>query len=275
MKKLIFLLIPSFIFINCKVEDNNTPIKTTEVASMSKKYEISQKHNSILDSSITIDDILGKVVYENDKRFINIPGEYADSDSRYMLEEAFLQYKKMHKAAKKEGLDLKIVSAARNFDDQKRIWERKWNGQTTLSNGMNLAKVRMNDEQKARMILLYSSMPGTSRHHWGTDIDINDVEEEYFEGAKGQREYEWLDKNASKYGFCQVYSEKGENRPNGYEEEKWHWSYMPIADKYLAKAKEELNYEMISGFDGSHTAKQLQVIEHYIGGIEKNCNQWH
>ena len=48
----------------------------------------------------------------------------------------------------------------------------------------------------------------------------------YFESGKGKQEYEWLRDNAYEFGFCQVYSEKGMERKYGYEEEKWHWSYI-------------------------------------------------
>ena len=51
-------------------------------------------------------------------------------------------------------------------------------------------------------------MPATSRHHWGTDMDINSVEDDYFKDGKGKKVYRWLVENASKYGFCQVYSDK-------------------------------------------------------------------
>ncbi|MFM9004881.1 MAG: D-alanyl-D-alanine carboxypeptidase family protein [Flavobacteriales bacterium] len=38
----------------------------------------------------------------------------------------------------------------------------------------------------------FSSMPGTSRHHWGTDIDLNSVEPSYFLSGKGLLIYQWL-----------------------------------------------------------------------------------
>lgn len=65
--------------------------------------------------------------------------------------------------------------------------------------------------------MLYSSMPTTSRHHWGTDMDINSVEPEYFESGQGLLEYNWLKANAHKFGFCQPYSPKDDgSRTQGY-----------------------------------------------------------
>ena len=62
----------------------------------------------------------------------------------------------------------------------------------------------MDSLKAAKTILLYSSMPTTSRHHWGTDMDINSLENSYFASGQGLKEYTWLKKNAAKFGFCQV-----------------------------------------------------------------------
>jgi len=60
-------------------------------------------------------------------------------------------------------------------------------------------------------------MPTASRHHWGTDVDINSVDPDYFLNGTGLQEYEWLKKNAYKYGFCQPYSPKDSvHRSTGY-----------------------------------------------------------
>ena len=40
----------------------------------------------------------------------------------------------MAEAAKKEGVILTIISATRNFESQKRIWENKWNGLLQIIN---------------------------------------------------------------------------------------------------------------------------------------------
>ena len=38
----------------------------------------------------------------------------------------YVKFKEMHTAAKKDGINFLIVSGTRNFDEQKSIWERKW-----------------------------------------------------------------------------------------------------------------------------------------------------
>jgi len=114
-------------------------------------------------------------------------------------------------------------------------------------------------------------MPGSSRHHWGTDIDINALTNEYFEKGKGQKEYDWLVANAASFGFCQPYSPKGDARPYGYNEEKWHWSYLPISKKLSEQYKLRIKNEDIKGFAGAESAPQIDIVNKYVLGINKAC----
>ncbi len=136
---------------------------------------------------------------------------------------------------------------------------------------MSAAKKYPDPKTRALKILLYSSMPGTSRHHWGTDIDLNSFVNSYFEKGEGAKIYDWLTANAASYGFCQPYTEKGESRPFGYEEERWHWSYLPLAKQLTELAKVKLKDEAISGFKGAEVAPQIRVVEKYVLGISKSC----
>ena len=71
---------------------------------------------------------------------------------------------------------------------------------------------------KAIDILTYSSMPGTSRHHWGTDIDFNSLENSYFDAGDGLKVYEFLKRCGEELGFMQVYtSKKWQNWVRGRE----------------------------------------------------------
>ncbi len=177
----------------------------------------------------------------------------------------------MYLEAKKDGVNLTIRSATRNFDYQKRIWERKWTGETKIENGKDASKAYPNARERALKILEFSSMPGTSRHHWGTDMDLNSFSNEYFEKGKGLKEYEWLITHAKDFGFCQPYSEKGNRRPFGYNEEKWHWSYLPIAKKLTDMAKDSMKDDLIKGFKGAETAKEIGVVKKYVLGINRDC----
>jgi LAS superfamily LD-carboxypeptidase LdcB len=177
----------------------------------------------------------------------------------------------MHEAAASDGIDLKILSATRNFNEQKRIWEAKWTGERLVQNNENLANSTPDPKERALKILRWSSMPGSSRHHWGTDIDLNAFENNYFESGEGLKIYNWLTSNASSFGYCQPYTPKNDLRPNGYNEEKWHWSYLPIAKPLSDAAKAHLKNEMIKGFKGSETAVSIDILNNFILGINNAC----
>lgn len=114
-------------------------------------------------------------------------------------------------------------------------------------------------------------MPGSSRHHWGTDIDLNDLNPAYFESGHGKKIHDWLSTHAHTYGFCQPYSPKNASRPYGYNEEQWHWSYVPIARQLTDLAKANLKNALIKGFAGAETAATIQVVEKYVLGINPDC----
>lgn len=113
--------------------------------------------------------------------------------------------------------NLPIVSALRNLTYQGGIWDRKWDGQYgNISNPV----------LRGLGILEYSAMPGTSRHHWGTDLDFYSLDNSDFDHGIGKIIYTWMQVNAYKYGFCQPYTA---GRCAGYNEERWHWSYVPVS----------------------------------------------
>ena len=187
-----------------------------------------------------------------------------------MQKDALKAFTEMHAAATKEGIQLVIKSAARNFDYQHGIWQRKWDGTTTLSDGTKATAIA-DHAQRARKILEYSSMPGSSRHHWGTDIDINSFNNTYFAEGEGLELYTWMKNNAASYGYCQPYTAKGKLRPYGYNEEKWHWSYTPLSKIITAYAREHLTNADLQGFEAAEVADRVLVKERYILGISEEC----
>lgn len=202
--------------------------------------------------------------------FVEVEAEYADRSGLLLHKETYAAFLKMQAAAKADGVILKIRSATRPFEYQKGIWERKWTGERQVD-GKDLSKSLPDAKARALKILEFSSMPGTSRHHWGTDIDLNSFENSYFEKGQGLKEYQWLAQNADKYGFCQVYSEKGDDRPHGYNLEKWHWSYLPLAQPLTEFAREQLKDTDIQGFMGAEVATRIGVVGKYVLGINPAC----
>ncbi len=207
-------------------------------------------------------DLLGKLNMRQHPDFVNVEAKYAAHQHFWVRQEVYQAFLNMRAKAEKEGIRLKITSAGRSFADQKGIWEAKWKARRPKFGS---------DEATAKNILKYSSMPGMSRHHWGTDIDLNNKNDGYWQTEKGKKEYAWLIKNAPNFGFCQTYTPKDQRRPEGYDEEKWHWSYMPLASKFLEQYKKNIQYQDIQGFSGAHTAQALQTIEKYVFGINPEC----
>jgi len=224
------------------------------------------------ENEYSIEYLMGKFNPIEHADFIEVPLEYADQKGRYIRKEVLEAFINMYNEAAKEGIFLKIKSATRNFDHQKTIWENKWLGKTILEDGVNALKDIKNPKERALKILQYSSMPGTSRHHWGTDMDFNSFNNDWFDQGEGLKLYTWLKINAHKYGFCQPYTAINEERPNGYFEEKWHWTYLPTSTRLTDLAKIQLTDEMISGFKGSETALEIGVVSKYILGIHPSCH---
>lgn len=225
----------------------------------------------VIDESLSLDFICGRFSPEEDSSFVEIDMKYADKKGMFMKRAAYDAFIEMYNAAQEDGFLLVIRSAARNFEYQKKIWERKWSGQTILSDGSNAQLDYPDPLTRAKKILEYSSMPGTSRHHWGTDVDFNSFDNSWFEQGEGLMLFTWLEKNASLYGFCRPYTAFDENRKYGYNEEKWHWSYVPLAKKYTRFAEARLKDEDISGFLGAELSQELSVVEKYVLGINPEC----
>lgn len=221
-----------------------------------------ETNSEMSNPDVSKDFLLGKFDYKSDDKFVLVDKKWCDKEI-YLQKKTFEAFVKMAEAAQEDDIDLKIVSGTRNFNDQKVIWEKKWKA--------NEKKIK-SPKDNALKILLFSSMPSTSRHHWGTDMDINSVEEEYFKEGKGKREYRWLVENASKFGFCQVYSDKKGGKRTGYNQEVWHWSYMPLSNYYLENYVKNITYSDIKGFIGSETAKEIDMIKNYVQGINKSCS---
>jgi LAS superfamily LD-carboxypeptidase LdcB len=213
--------------------------------------------------------VLGKFEPTSHPDFAKVPISLADKEGMFLRKDALDSFRSMAQSAAADGIQLRIISATRNFNHQKRIWESKWNGDR-LVNGKNLKQTMPDPAFRAKEILRYSSMPGTSRHHWGTDIDINSLSSSYFKSGKGRKEYEWLVKNAGKFGFCQVYSTKNTDRPNGYEEEEWHWSYLPSAKRFQAYHLMHVTDDELVGFAGARSLG-IKEISGYVSGISPTC----
>ncbi len=206
------------------------------------------------------DYLLGRFDPTSNPNFIAVGKPYSDRPGMMLRKEALEAFKKMFAAAKKEGVVFNIISSTRTFAQQKAIWEGKWT---------RFAKDASAPKDRALKILEYSSMPGSSRHHWGTDMDLNDLNNAAFEpGGKHEKAYTWLVAHAHEYGFGQPYTA---GRPTGYHEEKWHWSYLPLSRDFLAAYRQRLSEKDIQGFQGAEMATEIGIVKNYVLGIATAC----
>ena len=82
-----------------------------------------------------------------------------------MQVEVYEAFDRMRTAAAKKGIEMKVVSAYRSYNRQREIWNAKYKAFTQEG---------LEPKYAIEKIITYSTLPGTSRHHWGTDIDIID-----------------------------------------------------------------------------------------------------
>ena len=206
------------------------------------------------DFEYSILELMGKVDIELYGEGINL---------RAQAHDAFVE---MKKAAYSEGIDLKIVSSYRNFARQEAIFERKFERYTD-EDGM----VPIDAIDK---IIEYSTIPGTSRHHWGTDIDIVDgyrkvkgdvlVPSKFEAGGPYEDFKKWMDENSKIFDFHLVYTD--EPKRKGFKYEPWHYSFAPISKPMLTafRSKNILQLLQKETFLGS---------EHFTNGFIKTYVQ--
>ena len=154
------------------------------------------------------------------------------SDTILLEKETYSAFVKMKDAAKKDGIIIKLVSGFRDFYRQQMIWNNKYKKFTN--------EFSLDGPTAIKEIVRFSTIPGTSRHHWGTEIDIIDknfenekdllISNKYEEGGIFNSLKKWMDKNSKRFGFYIVYDDDS-NRP-GFEYEPWHYTYKPISDLY-------------------------------------------
>lgn len=170
------------------------------------------------------------------------------------------------------GFDLQLVSAFRDFERQKAIFNAKAQGERQLLDdaGQVLDYFSLNPMQRLLAILRWSAMPGASRHHWGCDIDVFDAKAMNFKAvqlvpseveANGPCApmHNWLsDKINSNqsHGFYRPY----EYDCGGVAPERWHLSYAPQSMVY----ERVLNKNLLLSLLGESTLELFAEIQKNI-----------
>ncbi len=205
--------------------NRRTFTKTAILGSIAATIPV-QLYASITENQISENELLGK------------GNPVLTSGTGYKLRpDAASAFERLKAAALKDKIQVKVVSSYRNYAHQNSIWERKYN---------RFRKSGLSPTQAIQKIIDYSTIPGTSRHHWGTDIDLIDgrpkvtgdvlVPSKFHGTGPFCKFKEWMDVHANSFGFYLVYTDRKDRK--GFKYEPWHYSYAPLSIPYLKSYKE-------------------------------------
>ena len=200
--------------------------------------------------------------------------------NRLLHKQVIADFSALQQAAKRDGFTLHIASAFRSFERQLLIWNKKYAGLTPILDEHEVAiqSDKISEIEKLYKILHWSALPSTSRHHWGTDIDVYDPtllpaeqslqlqKSEYLNGGYFSELTEWLGNNIEQFGFYRPY----QHDQGGVAQEPWHISYFPLADDFLS----QLDLDLISNTLKQYSIQGESLIQQELPTIYKQyiCN---
>lgn len=211
--------------------ENIERYQTLSDSSSYEPEEVVMRVNTQIDRDFYTDV---KIVEDPDDPFVlvnkyfEVPQDYEPSDlvsvgnGQKMRSEAAEHVNKLLKDINADELYLQAQSGFRSIDLQTRLY----------NNYVSRDGVAEADT--------YSARPGSSEHHTGLAIDLSHdgTLEETFENTK---QFEWLEKNAHKYGLILRYP-KDKVYMTGYMYEPWHYRYVGVEVATLIK-NEGITYE--------------------------------
>jgi len=194
-------------------------------------------------------------------------------------------FRELRDEAAAAGFDLAILSGFRSFDKQLSIWNRKARGELAVldSDARPIDIAILTDRELVFSILRWSALPGASRHHWGTDLDLYDAAARPagYEIELIPLEFEaagmfaplsrWLDEriaNGSSAGFFRPY----DRDRNGVAPEQWHLSYAPLASQYLQLLTPALLQQTIESADMMLKDVVLENLDEIVTRFVRNTN---
>lgn len=197
----------------------------------------------------------------------------------HLLPSTLQAFTALRQAAQSAGLDLRIASSFRSFERQRLIWDEKFTGTrpVTDAQGQPIALDSLSDSEKLSAILRWSALPGSSRHHWGSDLDIYDgrihdqgyclqlLPAEYL-SADGpcHKLYLWLQQHAAQFGFYWPF----EQDQGGVGIEPWHLSHRVSSEQIRPLLTSELLTECLQQHP---IAGQSLVLEQLPQILQRYC----
>jgi LAS superfamily LD-carboxypeptidase LdcB len=188
----------------------------------------------------------------------------------------------LHAAAAAEGIQLLPVSSFRDFPRQLAIWNGKCRGERELrdASGALVAADTLDEDALVSTILHWSALPGASRHHWGTDLDVVDAgampagyrpqltTAEFSPGGVFARLDCWLATRAGSFGFYRPYS----SWRGGVQPEPWHLSHAAVAQSALQQFSVEVLEQALEQADilgrAAVQRRLPQIVENYVMNVD-------
>ncbi|HTV98527.1 MAG TPA: M15 family metallopeptidase [Steroidobacteraceae bacterium] len=196
--------------------------------------------------------------------------------------EVAVPFARLRRAAATAGFDLVPQSGFRDFTRQLSIWNAKFSGAAALydASGRALDALALTPPERIRHILHWSALPGASRHHWGTDLDLIDrgavasgyrvqlVPAEFAPPGPFAALAAWLEANAARFGFFRPF--RGVR--SGVQAEPWHFSFAPLAEPARRALTPDLLREALSeaplGGKQEVLAALAQIHARYVASID-------
>lgn len=201
---------------------------------------------------------------------VNLPCPH--SPNHFLQPQAMKAFQGLQQSAVKNGFNLQPASSFRDFQRQQMIWNGKFNGERKVhdDDGNALDLTALSDWEKCQAILRWSALPGASRHHWGTEVDIFDpdllplgqsLQLEPWEYEKGGYFFElsqWLQENLARFDFALPFLALADEIKIGRE--PWHISYLPLAEM----AQRQFSADCLNwAWDGELIAGKSVLVEHF------------
>jgi LAS superfamily LD-carboxypeptidase LdcB len=164
-------------------------------------------------------------------------------DSGHRLQpDAAAAFQRLRVAARAAGFELAIASSYRSYARQSLIWNGKARGERPVHDeaGAPLDIRNLSAAARLHAILRFSALPGTSRHHWGTDLDVYDAKAvpagysvqltpaEVAPGGPFDALHRWLDERMAAHASEGFYRPYARDR-GGVAPERWHLSFAPLS----------------------------------------------
>lgn len=184
-------------------------------------------------------------------------------------------------AARGDGIRLAAASGFRDFERQMRIWNAKLGGERRLldRDGAPLATVGLREAALVEAVMAWSALPGASRHHWGSDIDVYDASvapsgqetrltpSDWRAGGIYHHADRWLHGNVQQFGFYRPY----DRDRGGVCAEPWHISHIDVSSQAMAQLRIEMIEEALTGnaLAGQATilAQLPRLVDRYVYNV--------